>query len=89
MSYHGIWLISACVCMFIAVSGKVICTYIHNHTHKYLGVAKSDRDRARTLRLLLGQFEPRVILILAVGYLWLTYSTFTQCLLTNVHLLYI
>ena len=30
---------------------------IRNHTHKYLGVAVSDRDRARTLRLLLGKIE--------------------------------
>ena len=33
----------------------MICTYIPNHTHKYLGVAASNHDHAWTLRLMQGQ----------------------------------
>ena len=47
--------------------------YICNHTHKYLGMAASDHDHARTLRCK-ANIKRRTLLILAVCCLWLTYS---------------
>ena len=38
---------------------------------------------AQTLQLLLGQNKHKILLILIVLYLWLTYSTSIQCLLHN------
>ena len=61
----------------------MICAYIHDHTHKYLGMATSDRNLAQTLRLLLGQIERRILLFCCP---WLTYSTFIRYLFYDCRL---
>ena len=54
--------------------------HVATHTHNYLGMAASDRDQSRNLRVLLGQTKPTILVILTICYLWLTYSASIQCL---------